>query len=809
MAIAQLSVDAFRQRLLQLNQQSDLYGFINLVGDYLALVPGDDNMRSAAVEVLTQKGLVSVAAEVAQAWPARSPHARKFRSLGQQLKRGPSDLVDWVTTDDRFAANLAALRGRDEHGRQLADELEQVWHEMVPRLTLHRANDGNVQVATTSSDGRRLWLPLAFDFAGDADALLRSLNWKGKMVEPILMDGAGSGLLIPRLHEASCCTLLNYRPAIYFCEENVRALALALRLHDWTQPLSDERVFLFVGDSAWQQWRGFMMANDHRPLPPQLRVLHRWPGQPASKGEKTSREVAAYFAGIHADWHTRARQLYAGRDTAYWSRRYASASSSDPLRVLCMTSRFSTFIQHSMHDACSALARHGFSTQLMIEEDKNYALFPRHAYLRAIVAFEPDLILLIDHHRSECAERLIYEVPFVCWIQDELPHLYHRDAGRQMGPLDFAMGYGMTQCVLEFGYPAERFMPCKLAVDPVKFARARNTTEVDSSLQCDVVYISHHSETPEELYARLRYEVGDTQTRRQMEVFYEQTRELLTSCRFNGGYDLDDLVDRVAKETGTTLWKGDHRKRMLSWFVRPLVDRSLRHTTLAWVADWADATGRTFHLYGNGWDRHSRFARYAKGRAEHGNHIAQIARNAAINLHTGINPALHQRVLETVCAGGFLLVRYHPHDFYSPGYDSLVDYVTTQGIDQPTQIRVQDLPDDAIVALREHAAATGGVLPDTIEISAKFLLELKSRHGTDKRYHHAGSAFPRFAEVTFDSAEAFAARAERLLTRPDERDAIRCEMQQAVSELFSYDVLMPEMIAFVGESLRKAQEATT
>jgi hypothetical protein len=51
--------------------------------------------------------------------------------------------------------------------------------------------------------------------------------------------------------------------------------------------------------------------------------------------------------------------------------------------------------------------------------------------------------------------------------------------------------------------------------------------------------------------------------------------------------------------------------------------------------------------------------------------MARIARNAAINLHAGSSLALHQRVLETLAAGGFVMVRFHPLDFLPAGHESL------------------------------------------------------------------------------------------------------------------------------------------
>ena len=799
-----MSVEQLRQHVLQLFQQPDGYPFINAVEDYLAAVPQDDQMRANGVGALARKGLVSVAAELARACPPGSPYAADIRAVGGQLAQVASEVMAWSTTDAQFAANLEALRTRGDRGAELAQELEQVWCQAGPALTLHKANDGNMLVRAATPTGRRVYVPAALDFAGRAELVHGTEAWKGQIIPPLLIDGVGSGLLIPRLHAASQHTFLNYSPALYVVETNLQGLALVMRLRDWTALLRDERVFLFAGPSAWEQWRDALLDSDGLlPLPQQLYALPRWPGQPASSAQEIVREVREHFEALHREWSRRAGELYAGRDAAYWARRYASAGPDHPLRVLCLTSRFTTFLQHSMRDMSAALQRKEYVTRVMIEE-KDYALLPAHAYLQAIAEFEPDLILMIDHHRPEYPGRFVEQVPFVCWIQDELPHLYTAEAARRLQPLDFTMGFGLTRCVLRFGYPPERFLPCKMAVNPAKFARRPGAGEPDPSLRCDVAYVSHHSETPEQFHARWRQQAGDEKITRFMDAFYEETRPLFASSGFNGAYDLPRLLDQVAAKLGLACPDSEFRERLLSLYIRPLADRTLRHTTLAWVADWAEATGRTFHLHGNGWDRHPRLACYARGPARHGEHLAQIARQATINLHAGANPALHQRVLETACAGGFVMVRYHPADFPLAAKTDFVQYLLDHGISQPAEIPLDQLPPAFVKAMRHRLEETGRQVPGALEVTPAMLLDLAARRRYSDAYEYASEAFPSFEQITFRDAEDFARKAEDFIRHPQQREAIVEGMREAVQRLFSYDGLVEQLRFFLTEALQRA-----
>jgi len=584
-------------------------------------------------------------------------------------------------------------------------------------------------------------------------------------------------------------------------EPDLRALALALRLHDWTAALADERVCLFAGDSAWEQWRELLRNDSALPEPGQVNSLPAWFGRPPSPAVEMLEQVAQYRKSLQARHRRRAREAYNGRDLTFWARRYETAGADDPLRVLFITSRFTTFLQHSTRDMMAALERAGIATRLLIEE-KDHSLLPKHSYLEAIADFRPDMVLVLDHHRHEYPDGFIDNLPFVCWIQDELPHLFSADAGDRLGPLDFTIGFGLTRCVLNHRYPADRFMPCKLAINPAKFARPPDAGEPEAALRCDAAYVSHHSEPPEELHARLRRMAGSEQMCRLMDAFFEETRPLMTSPRFNAAWDLDGLLRRIEEQTGICCSDETARERLMGLYVRPLADRTIRHTTLAWVADWADATGRTLHVYGRNWDRHPRFGRYARGVAEHGRHLGEIARAAAINLHCGTTSTLHQRVLEVVSAGGFVMVRHATlFDCYTAEHAALEKYMREHGVTRPTRVPIDRFPEDYRRTMRRRVALTGRPLTDFAEITEEDLLEHGARRERDQRYYYANLAFPDLDRINFDGPESFRRRADEFIADPQRRRAIARRMQQAVHELFTYDALVPRVISFVSEVL--------
>jgi len=794
-----VSVSEFRRRVLSFLDDDDPYPFLSVVEDYLAAAPGDHAVRATAVRLLIDKGLVSVAAELAGQAPADGPDGAELRRAADRLQQVSSDRIDPARTEPQWRANLEALATRDASGRRLAEAVARAWDEIADEIALHRASDGNFLARTTRSDGRRIWVPAALDFAGKLEVLSDPEAWRNLLVPPILVRGVGMGWLLPRLWEATNRTFLTYSPALHVVEPNLRALAVVLRLHDWRVLLADPRVYLFAGPAAWEQWKQRLRDDPMLAVPTQVCAQMAWPGMPPSTWEEAYREAVVQRDTADARLREEVEAVYDKRTPAWWAERYRSAGPDDPLRVLLVTSRYTTFLQHATRDLKRAFDKAGLRTRMLVEPH-DHALLARRTYLQAFVEFVPDLVVVIDHHRQEYPDRYPAHVPYVCWIQDELPELFDSKVGRNLGPLDFVIGYGRTECVLKHGYPADGFLACRVPVDVDKFDVGAEEP-VDESLVCDVAYVSHHSESPEALHARVRAMADQPALVKLIDAFYERTRDLMASTRFNAAWDLDRLLSEVEEQTRLHCTNAAARQRVMSVFVRPLADRMLRHTTLSWVADWADATGRRLHLYGRGWEEHRRFGRYARGPADHGAHLARIARHATVNLHVGLAPALHQRVLETVAAGGLVLVRYNPNDFYPEAMDVFRRYLAEQGVDRPTTIPNDHLPAEFVEMRRRRFEETGRPLPEAVEVTEAFLLQQDPRRQDDFADEYASRAFRDFESITFRDAAGFAERAEFFMAHPDRRRAVIAAMREVVVRRFSYDALVARLVAFLRDRL--------
>jgi hypothetical protein len=125
-------------------------------------------------------------------------------------------------------------------------------------------------------------------------------------------------------------------------------------------------------------------------------------------------------------------------------------------------------------------------------------------------------------------------------------------------------------------------------------------------------------------------------------------------------------LDRLATDTlrrhgGDAAIEQGHAD-LLHQLIYPIAERAIRQQMIEWAAELCDERGWKLHLYGRGWDRHPRFARYAKGELPHGDSLRAAYQCAKMNLHTGLGGAHHQRVLECALAGGCTLVRIRADD---------------------------------------------------------------------------------------------------------------------------------------------------
>lgn len=478
-----------------------------------------------------------------------------------------------------------------------------------------------------------------------ADLAIERLEDHIRDGRPIVFADVIDGYLITQLAAAKPTLPVGQQQPIYLAEPDPLLLIACLMLHDWSgpdSPITDPRFVWFVGPRAWANFEG-LLKSDRMLVPPQIKlgretprlgigeVLKRCEATILSRNETWSRGIRDHYADFRCDALTVGTQARP--------------------KVLLITSRFTTVLQHATADCEQAFARLGWRTQTLIEPSAIHRT-TQTSVRHALATFRPDLVFAIDQLRSHFATEIPERLPYVCWVQDQLPRFTCPEAGASVGPRDFVLSMVGPMYTRQWGYPARQIveMP-KLTRPPVR--PANWTSDGD-----EMVYVSSASQRPEQIVESF----GD--------AFWKKCGRSMIDTYARGDalptmWHVGRVVDRVAKQMGLRL-KSEDRAIAVNELFHPLNNALYRQQALRWVAAAADDLGMSFALHGPGWDRHPDFARFARGPVAYGPDLETLTRRSKINLQIVPSFCLHQRLLDGLVAGGFFLVRAHPSDTLMP-----------------------------------------------------------------------------------------------------------------------------------------------
>lgn len=698
--------------------------------------------------------------------------------------------VAWSALDGQFRANLAVFDARTGLGAAVLE----TWRASVRNLELVRDERGCWQVQSRLP-GAAGWLPalLPHDQLCE-EATLRS-SWKGKVIRTLAVHGLGLGYVARALLRASHETFLQFSPHVLLYEPSLLAWAVVLHLHDWRECLALPRVRLLAGANAGALLEA-ELADPERARPVVLHSGAPWPdsGLPAEL-EQRAAAAEAVRATRQRDLFDKLECAYAAKTAAHWRRRFADAAAGPtPLRILGITSRYTTVLQFTLRALLDALAARGHATHLWLEAD-DHAHFSPLRVVESIAAHEPDLVILVDHPAASFAGVLPEGLPVLTWIQDRLPHLFRPEAGRAIRPLEFVLGHGFPELLLRFEYPAERFLPALIPTDAA--ALRADPAESDADLapyRCDVMFATHATETFEERIARMRSAYA-APLQPAFDAAVATLREIAAPAWFNGDYNYERLALQALAARGLD---SPHALPQLVGDLRTLADQVLRERTIAAVAEWAARTGRTFRLYGHGWERRPELAPFACGPVKPGREFGRACRAAAICLHAGVNSALHQRVLDGLCAGGFYLLQYRPSDWVGAMTRAIHERI--RGRPAPLQLAPADLPEPHaatwtdLLRNRGDDPARGQTITPELAAILRLECELKLRPTP-------GALWPTAAPVVYRDADDLRAKLDYFTASPAERAAIAADMRLAVERELTYDALADRVVRFLADAL--------
>jgi hypothetical protein len=641
-----------RDEVLRLGQTSRPWDFLPVGLAALRAAPTDAAVRFLLAATFAKLGLRTAAAEHLGVFAELGGAAvmpRQHAALSGAIAALAEDRIPGGVALDtcRFNLEMLASRGIDlwpEHERWRLGQAGCEWF---------RTSDGNI-----ARRRGEVWLGLA-------EQRLAASRFAGDHIDPrqpqpvYYLEGLDPPWVALEVARATPPTITGFQPLICVVQQDAQEFLDGLAQADLAALLRDERARFFVGPGAAQEMGVFLrrrldygLAGPHIPLRSTRRVADPSVDAVLTSARADQQRVAESLAGEVA-----ARA--ADRDAAWWLRRYAHAlmpGSCMPLRVLIPTTRHSTYLQHSSRDLAEAFAAAGHQARLLVEEDGHSQMCPV-AYLRALRDFDPDLVVVINCMRGHLGD-WFPPVPYICWIQDSLRHQFDARLAARQGSLDFLVGHLHGELFAHFGFPRDRTLSMPVVSSERKFHPEPVAVPLRERFECEVAFVSHHSETPEQMHLRLLAEAGaDRPVIRTLKRLFPEVDGI---ARDPLGGDQQPRLERAVR--GALRHEGaDADPRTVTQFLHqyalPLTERILRHQTLDWAAEIAARRGWRFRIFGRGWAKHPSLGCFAAGPVEHGEDLRACYQCAGVQLHISATALVHQRIMECALSGGLPLCR--------------------------------------------------------------------------------------------------------------------------------------------------------
>lgn len=678
----------------------------------------------------------------------------------------------------RYAGNLAALeRHRPEVYRLLmstpAGEGYELDHASALPTVLRRTPGGAKPIVPTGDPRRNL---------EQAAAHLKAFG-----ASPIALAGVGDGHVLRHLAEHPPATPLKNEQAVFVIEPDVDLLRATLLLQDFAKsggPIAQPRFVWSVGPRWHESLLASLAAQPQLPMPTQ--VLNQ--STDAAVVIDRYREIAAAFEAADVALRRELEEHYAKVPAAAFAAAMRGELARPPRAVL-VTSRFTTVLQHSTRDTAEALAHLGWDAHVLIEDAPHLQLTVRHIRKR-LHELRPDLVIVLDHLRYEYGDLFPPNLPFACWIQDELANLTCEKAGRSITPRDFVWTPAGVTYAGRYAYPLRQCVYLE------KLTRMPQRPATWAHGEDDLAFVSNASQRPEQLVGAIVALAGDR----------ADVRELLQACcdrvllayrRGDHLHSYSQVRDILAEESlrlDAPPLPAETRERIVLEVFSKLNNALYRQQALGWAAAAADALGLRLSLYGSGWETHPTFARHARGPVAYGPALEEVTRRARINLQVVPYAALHQRLLDGIAAGGFFLVRSHPLDALLPELERLGRELP-DGLDRLDDAR-RHLRGEALAAL-ESTAKRYRVLCEHAGADPIALAKGMVRQGAGPRLCNP----PRLGEVSFRDATTLRRLIARYVHDEPARRAVWREQCGYVERVMTYRGDLPRVLGLMADLL--------
>ncbi len=772
----------------------------------------DDALGLLISATCARLGLATIAKEAAAALSPVVRSSAQGASLAAAIAKLPNDVAPFCDLEACAARNLAALKGR---GIDLGDAFE-VWRDRASSAQVFLAADGGIIRRAAGSAGL-FGAKVVRGPSRAQEVVARSVVPDEATGAPLAIVDACPAWLLRSAFDATKSPSHAYQRRITVVEPDPASFVDALALCDLADVLSDERVEVLVGDDWRERFEASLESRRLEQFEPiVLSTIDEASGGSCLHTLGSMREVIALAMRRQREEHARLVRAtdayYATLTPAYFRQRFADAIErrGEPLRVLIPTCRFSTFVKHAAADLAGALRRAGHVAEVLMEERSDSRL-SELSYRDAVLKLKPDLVVLINYPRACMGNAFPKNVPYVCWVQDAMPHLFNATVGQAQGPLDFILGHAHAELFLKYDFPIERAMAATVVADAEKF-HPEPITLADRSrgeqFDVEVAFVTHHSETPEAMHARLCKEAAKAP--KYVQAFGLLFGDLSKAVENARHAPLQNALQAAVRTRLTEVMGQEPDTRTETLVVRqyagPMADRMLRHQTIQWAAEIAQRRGWRLAIHGRGWHTHATLSRFACGELAHGEDLRAVYQRSAATIHVAGSTLSHQRVFECFLSGGLCLSRMHREVVSSVKgglHQSLLKHApdVVDAANKRVGYVVADHP--RAMAMVSALGAIGQAFPsDVVWISdarAHNFARLANAQGPEL---DATSFLRDLAETTFSSPEELDTLVEKAIHAGAWRANVSTMVAKRVRESLTHDALVGRMLGFLHGAIK-------
>ena len=297
-----------------------------------------------------------------------------------------------------------------------------------------------------------------------------------------------------------------------------------------------------------------------------------------------------------------------------------------------------------------------------------------------------------------------------------------------------------------------------------------------------------------------------------LRTFLQLVRTRLASEPALNQQDLVVLMLQAEVESRHPSMPPEFRRNHVFPQLARIYDREFRHQALGWAAEWARSRNRSFKIFGRDWHAHPILGQFAAGEIDNGEPLRCLYRASSVNLQINGYASLHQRLLDGIASGGFVLSRYNPADFVRQPFAAIARMIREHRMMNLEDVMRWRAADDEFRAACDQAERLSGMCIAPLTTSTRTAQVSVLRQGnpvpallTDDSLfnvlaeshlipHRAALDIPGFERTTFRTKQQLHDLLDQYVDAPGDRDAITRMMRPAVLANDSYDGVVDQIL---------------